>query len=83
MHDVLHESSLMFLLSCGLFVFMGVHSLRMFAPGWRIRMVQKHGEGAWKGVYSVISLLGFALLCWAYGHARQQAVGLWSPPHTD
>ncbi len=71
----------MFLLSCGLLVFLGVHSLRIFAPEWRLRMVIKHGRGVWKGAYSVLSLVGFALLCWAYGNARQQAVVLWSPPH--
>ena len=70
----------MFLLSCGLFIFLGVHSLRMFAPAWRLEMIKKHGAGVWKAAYSVISLLGFALLCWAYGQARQQAFVLLSPP---
>ena len=70
----------MFLLSCGLFIFLGVHSLRMFAPDWRARMLQGYGEGLWKGAYSAASLLGFVLLCWAYAQARQQVVVLWSVP---
>jgi uncharacterized membrane protein len=31
-------------------------------------------------VYSVLSLIGFALICWGYGQARQQPVVLWVPP---
>jgi uncharacterized membrane protein len=71
----------MFFLSCSLFLFLGVHSLRVFAPGWRSRVQQKYGEAVWKGVYSLTSLLSFALLCWSYGQERQQAILLWSPPH--
>ncbi len=70
----------MFLLSCGLFIFLGVHSLRMLAPNWRMKLIQKCGSSIWKAAFSVVSLLGFALLCWAYGQARQQAAVLWSLP---
>ncbi len=70
----------MFLLSCGLFFFLGVHSLRMLAPNWRMKLIQKCGSSIWKAAFSVVSLLGFALLCWAYGQARQQAAVLWSLP---
>ena len=38
------------------------------------------GENAWKGLYSVLSLAGFALLLWGFGVARQQPVLLWHPP---
>jgi uncharacterized membrane protein len=70
----------MFFLIFGLVLFLGVHSVRMLAPGWRTRTLQNRGEGAWKAVYSLVSLLGFALLCWGYGQARQQPVVLWVPP---
>jgi uncharacterized membrane protein len=63
----------------GLVIFLGVHSVRMLAPEWRARTVQTRGAGAWKGFYSLVSLLGFALLCWGYGQARQQPVVLWIP----
>ena len=63
----------------GLFIFLGVHSVRMLAPDWRARTVQSRGAGAWKGFYSLVSLLGFVLLCWGYGQARQQPVVLWIP----
>ena len=64
----------------GLAIFLGVHSVRIVADGWRQRMLQTVGEGAWKGLYSVASLLGFALIVWGFGLARQQPVQLWSPP---
>ena len=64
----------------GLAVFLGVHSVRMVAEGWRTRTRARLGEGAYKGVYSLVSLLGFALIVWGFGVARQQPVLLWSPP---
>ena len=38
------------------------------------------GEGAWKGVYSVVSVAGFALLVWGYGQARLHSAVLYDPP---
>jgi uncharacterized membrane protein len=34
----------------------------------------------WKGVYSVISIIGFVLIVWGYGVARGAPVILFSPP---
>ncbi|MFO1244675.1 MAG: NnrU family protein [Ramlibacter sp.] len=67
------------LLILGLVVFLGVHSVRIVADGWRTQFIAQRGEGAWKGLYSVLSLAGFALLVWGYGLARQQPVVLWVP----
>lgn len=64
----------------GLAIFLGTHSVRIVADGWRARMLQRLGEGGWKGLYSVVSLLGFVLIIWGFGQARQQPVQLWSPP---
>ena len=64
----------------GLLLFLGVHSVRIFADGWRSRMLQQHGEMAWKGGYTVVSLLGFGLILWGFGLARENPVYLWSPP---
>ena len=64
----------------GLILFLGAHSVRIFAEGWRTQTLQRLGEGGWKGLYSVVSLLGFGLILWGYGLARQQPVLLWSPP---
>ncbi len=38
------------------------------------------GEGTYKGVYSLVSVAGFALIVYGFGVARQQPVQLWSPP---
>ena len=48
--------------------------------GWRSATIARIGEGAWKGLYSVLSLAGFVLIVWGYGLARQAPVVLWSPP---
>lgn len=70
----------MTILILGLVLFLGVHSVRIVADGWRTRMRSHLGEGTWKGLYSVVSLLGFVLIVWGYGMARQAPVVLWTPP---
>ncbi len=64
----------------GLVIFLGAHSVRIVADGWRTHMLQRLGEGGWKGLYTAVSLVGFALIIWGFGQARQQPVQLWSPP---
>jgi uncharacterized membrane protein len=63
----------------GLVLFLGAHSVRIVADPWRTRMLARLGEGGWKGAYSVLSLLGFALIIWGYGQARLAPVALWAP----
>jgi uncharacterized membrane protein len=67
-------------LVAGLVVFLGVHSSRMLADGWRSRTIERLGAKPWKAFYALVSLAGLALLVWGYGVARQQPVQLWSPP---
>jgi uncharacterized membrane protein len=64
----------------GLVLFLGVHSARIVAEGPRQAFIARRGEMAWKGLYTVVSLAGFALLVWGYGLARQQPVVLWATP---
>ena len=64
----------------GLVLFLGVHSVRIVADGWRAQMRARLGEGPWKGLYSVVSAVGLGLIVWGYGMARQQPVVLWMPP---
>lgn len=64
----------------GLLLFLGVHSVRIVAEGWRGRVIASRGEAAWKGVYTLLSLAGFALIVWGYGQARQSPVLLWASP---
>ena len=70
----------MSILIAGLIIFLGLHSVRIVADGWRSRKLAQWGEGAWKGVFSVLSIAGFALIVWGYGQARLQTVVLWVPP---
>lgn len=68
------------LLILGLLLFLGVHSLRVFADGWRSRQLARWGELRWKGFYSLASLVGFVLLVWGFALARQQPTLLYVPP---
>ncbi len=69
---------LLFLL--GLILFLAVHSVRVFAEGWRTQMVARIGALPWKAAYSVVSLAGFVLLVYGYGLTREAPTVLWSPP---
>ena len=64
----------------GLILFLGVHSVRIYADGWRTQTIARIGENAFKGVYSVLSLVGFALVIWGFGVARETPVLIWLPP---
>jgi len=70
----------MSVLILGLIVFLGAHSTRIFAEDWRSAQRKRLGENAWKGIYSVVSIVGFGLIVWGYGLARQEPVLLWTPP---
>lgn len=69
----------MLYLILGLVVFLGTHSIRIFADDWRTRRIERWGPTAWRGAYSLVSLLGFALLVWGYGQTRGDA-DLWQAP---
>jgi uncharacterized membrane protein len=70
----------MTLLILGLIVFLGTHSVRIFAEDWRGRQIARLGAGGWKGVYSLVSAAGLALIVYGYGLARAEPVQLWLPP---
>ena len=68
------------LLILGLALFLGVHSVGILAPTWRERMVARLGLMPWRGLYALISLVGFVLMVWGYGQSRLDPVGLYAPP---
>lgn len=70
----------MTMLLLGLVVFLGAHSVRIVAEPWRQRRIAQMGPGAWKGLFSLVSLVGLSLVIWGYGLARAVPVELWSPP---
>ncbi|GAB3482090.1 NnrU family protein [Polaromonas eurypsychrophila] len=70
----------MLVLLLGLLVFLGVHSIRIVTDGWRTATLARIGERAWKGVFALLSVVGFVLIVWGFSLARQQPVQLWMPP---
>lgn len=63
----------------GLILFLGGHSISIVAPGWRDRAAARIGN-AWRGIYSLVSFAGIALIVWGYGMARDNPVLLYTSP---
>jgi uncharacterized membrane protein len=70
----------MAILALGLVIFLGLHSTRIVAPGGRAKAIARLGEGPWKGIYSLLSLVGFVLIVWGFAVARADAPLFWTPP---
>ena len=70
----------MFELIAGLVLFLGVHSVRIFANDWRSAQLAQRGEAVWKLGYSALSIAGFVMLVWGYGLVRQSPMVLWPTP---
>jgi uncharacterized membrane protein len=70
----------MLTLVTGLVLFLGIHSVRVFADGWRSATIARVGEKPWKGIYSLASIAGIVLVVVGYGLARQNPVVLWNQP---
>ena len=70
----------MIMLILGLVLFLGIHSVRIVVDGLRARFVASSGLMAWKGVYSIVAIAGFVLICIGFGQARHDVLVLWSPP---
>ena len=70
----------MTLLIVGLIVFFGIHSVSIVAEPARERVRAKLGENAWKGLYSLLSLIGLVLLVYGYGEARLAPQVIYIPP---
>jgi uncharacterized membrane protein len=70
---------MMWVLILGLVVFFGVHSLRMIAGSFREAQLAAN-ERRWKGIYSLLSLIGFALIIWGWIAFRGDAPQVYDPP---
>jgi uncharacterized membrane protein len=64
----------------GLVAFLAVHSVRIFADGWRTARIAAMGEGPWKIAISIVSLVGLVLIVHGYGQARLAPTVLYAPP---
>ncbi|HEX2725197.1 MAG TPA: NnrU family protein [Beijerinckiaceae bacterium] len=70
----------MAILILGLIVFIGAHAFTM-ARAARARAIARLGEGPYKGLYSLVSLIGLVLIVWGYGSYRAGGyIQLWAPP---
>jgi uncharacterized membrane protein len=70
----------MAILILGLVIFLGAHSVRIVAEGWRSGLVTRLGLRNWKALFALVSLAGFVLLVIGFGQARQAPVLLYAPP---
>jgi uncharacterized membrane protein len=69
----------MTLLIVGIILFLGVHLIRVIAPGFRTSMIASLGQNGWRIGYSVVSIATLILLIYGFGQARDMTP-VWSPP---
>lgn len=70
----------MALLLLGLALFIGTHSFTM-ARRSRTLLVERVGQGPYKGLYSLLSLLGIVLIAVGFGQYRAAGyIQVWNPP---
>lgn len=70
----------MMYLIAGLLIFLGTHSVRVFANDWRLQKQRQWGATGWRAAYALVSLCGLLLVIWGFGLARQAPVPIWFPP---
>lgn len=70
----------MLILLLGLAIFLGNHSVRLVAPGWREAFIAQYGDKTWKLLYSLFSIAGLVLIVYGYGLSRTNPVFVWNPP---
>ena len=70
----------MTILILGLILFLGVHSTRIVADGWRTTTIARIGEKPWKGMIALASLAGLVLIVWGFALVRRTPVLLWESP---
>ena len=68
------------ILVLGLVLFLGGHSLRIVAPAGRDALAARLGAGPFKGLYSLVALIGFVLVVWGFSAASADYVQVYSPP---
>ena len=68
------------ILILGLITFFAVHSVSIINEPWRDHWAAKIGEWPWRGLYSLVSILGFLFIVWGYGAARHDPVIIYLPP---
>jgi uncharacterized membrane protein len=68
------------ILILGLVLFLGTHGFTTLRQR-RAAVIADKGESTYKGIYTVLSLVGFGLICWGYASARSAGpIDIWYPP---
>lgn len=63
----------------GLVLFLGMHSMSIFANDFRNRIANS-SELGWKAVYGIVSIIGLVLIARGYAEARLTPTLLYAPP---
>ena len=69
----------MTILVIGLLMFLGVHSVRLFGESTRTALIAVLGERGYKGLYSVLSVIGLILIVIGFGQTRTYPTDVWYP----
>jgi uncharacterized membrane protein len=70
----------MLILMLGIVVLLGVHSLTTFRET-RTRLIERFGAGPFKSIYSLVALIGLALIVWGFSRYRAEGlITVWTPP---
>ena len=73
----------MIYLIAGIIIFLGAHTLPTLRPT-RDALIGAIGANGYRGLHSVVSLIGFVLLCYGFGQYRAHDwVQVWTPPAMD
>jgi uncharacterized membrane protein len=64
----------------GIVLFLGMHLIRVIAPGFRQAMIDRLGKPAWAAIFSIAGIATLILLVYGFGQARQETTVLYSPP---
>lgn len=70
----------MLVMLLGLLLFLGAHSVRIFAEDWRHRQIERLGMKRWKIFYSIVAATGLVLTIYGYGLTREAPIAVWLPP---
>ncbi|MBI3700742.1 MAG: NnrU family protein [Afipia sp.] len=64
----------------GLVLFLGIHTLTTMRSA-RARVIARLGEGGYKILYTIVSIVGIALIAWGFSLYRQfEWINIWFPP---
>jgi uncharacterized membrane protein len=64
----------------GLVIFLGVHVLTSLREQ-RAELIKRLGEGPYKGLYSLVAVIGFVLIIVGFGQYRATGwIDVWNPP---